>query len=413
MLLRSHRPTSGSGVLERWYLAQPVPRVAGAAVRGLPRLDMHVHTAALRQLLGRHPALQRALPTTLSSGLGSVPQGTPLPISRSPHADPLQELAHLIHAPFVQGQHLFRISVCGDTSLAVAVHHALADGLSVALLVRDYLQALDSSAPRPQVPLAATPLEDHITLPHPLHAWLPQALKRSLRRPFPVYLGPEGPAVPLTTQLCATTLNAEQVAPLQARSRAERTTVHGALCAAALKAASPAAHPPDLAMRLSTPVSLRKRCSPQPESIGLYLCGVDTAHRVGPATSFWDLARECTDAVQKGVRPAMGELRLLRAFGDLTSIAAGRGKEHPQRRTATVEVSNLGLCDVGQARVHFAQGNHYHGPLYNLSVLTSRATSEMSITLSTPHPYVAQSDARAYLDRVESQLECAIRPPTR
>jgi hypothetical protein len=178
--------------------------------------------------------------------------------------------------------------------------HVLADGLSIAYLVRDFLTFLND--PDAEVtPMPLTP---------PMGALIPEfpgkklaiqwaklkarllkcVLSRSVKQNEPQ----------IDAVHCAKpqyhvrpwVLSAEQTAALVARSRAEGTTVHAALCAAFLRAFGEF-YGDGWRRRIQSPVSLRDRLSsPVGESFGLFVNLVEFRADCAPEHDFWELARK-------------------------------------------------------------------------------------------------------------------------
>ena len=107
------------------------------------------------------------------------------------------------------------------------------------------------------------------------------------------------------------TLLRDDLEQLLAACRRNGTTVHGALCAAQLRATyqllsttNPAA------LFLSCPVDLRPHLDPVPPiaPTGLYITILGASFALGPSTTFWNLAREV---------PALMRMRLTRGDGHL------------------------------------------------------------------------------------------------
>ncbi|MGK5547607.1 condensation domain-containing protein [Streptomyces sp. URMC 127] len=193
----------------------------------------------------------------------------------------------------------------GDSfDLVVAFHHLVVDGHSAALVVRDVLRHLAAPGTRPPA-VAAPPADGLLPGPRVSPSDLVK-LSRSLHLPAQAGAPARrtGPATPLT---CRTwTLDAVETTALLDRCRAERTTVHAALCTAfarARRAPGPA--------RIAVAADLRRILVPAPrESVGLYAASFLLPVAPGrPHDGLWDAARELRERLHRRLRPE--ELRPL------------------------------------------------------------------------------------------------------
>ncbi|MEV4927874.1 condensation domain-containing protein [Streptomyces roseoverticillatus] len=205
----------------------------------------------------------------------------------------------------------------GDSfDLIAAFHHLVADGHSAAVVFRDILRYL--AAPGAVAPAVAAPPADGL-LPGPrVRPADLVKLSRSLRLPRQAGAPalPSGPATDLT---CRTwTLDEAETTALLDRCRAERTTVHAALCTAfarARRASGPA--------RVAVAADLRRILAPVPEeSVGLYAASFLLSVPPGrPHDDLWDGARELRERLHRRLRPE--ELRPLVAGFRLMPLPDG------------------------------------------------------------------------------------------
>jgi hypothetical protein len=125
-------------------------------------------------------------------------------------------------------------------------------------------------------------------------------------------------------------------------------------------------------------------------------------------TSFWCFAEAYAGRLRAALPESYQRLGLLRFAGDLGKRAERLGLL-PNARTATLEVSNLGRVEgLGGARLWFFQKNHYHGPLFNLSVATCAESGVLRATLAVPSPVVGSAEASAFVRRFERVLVRAV-----
>ena len=173
--------------------------------------------------------------------------------------------------------------------------HAMADGLSVAYLVRDFLMFLgnpdsDSEPMRP-IPAMSEILPEFAG--KQIIIWQSR-LKSALMRIF-LKFGAK-PEIPMKKQgdycLFAWELTPQQTAALVIRSRAEKTTVHAALSTAFLRAFGELKGD-GWKRKLQSPVDLRKRLnSPVGEAFGLFVNLAEIEVNCSPKRDFWEVARD-------------------------------------------------------------------------------------------------------------------------
>lgn len=325
--------------------ARPVP------LEVLPRQDDGTWEAAL--------ALARATPLDVGAG-------------------PLARLT-LVHGP-------------DQCELLLTTHHGVSDGMSGINLLRELLSATAQvQAGEAPTPTARPPLpgvED--LLPPAVRGWagLPARLRylvgqllALLRRPTKL---PEEARVPLEDRVARTRhthLDAATSGALLARCRAEHTTVHGAIVAAALRAI--AAH---LGARsrlgCCTPVNLRPQLHPPlGEAFGLYVGPVVHFHEVEPGGALWPLAREVRAALRaanevQGPAVALAAQSALLPAGASPAVASGL-LYHPL--FGALAVTNMGAPQLPLRygpleleRLHIASPTAQLGSLISLAVLTLR-----------------------------------------
>jgi hypothetical protein len=189
------------------------------------------------------------------------------------------------------------------------------------------------------------------------------------------------------------------------RMTSTRRALVAVLCMAALVAVAASHEGFPLRAQLLSPVSLRAQASPVPAGFGAFICAHETLHHLLASDSFWRAA-EAYGLELRGVLPAAHErVGLLRFAGDLAARAA-KMTNVPNARTGTLEVSNLGRLDgLDGTPVWFIQGNHYHGPLFNLTVGTCALTGVLRATLSVAEPVVAAATASAFVQDTARALE--------
>ncbi len=260
---------------------------------------------ALESAQRRHPFLRACI---LRRGLRLVlelaERPAPIPLQEGSLEGWREEVGRQMDRPFQASVlPLFRcFRFPGDgpkTVVALVFSHVVCDGRSSISLLREILEGATTPVqppPRPPREMRA-PMEQVIPAPS---RWLGARflLRRTLdwmRRGIP-HRVPRSRDVTFRrrdVRILSARIDPEPSAALLEHCRAERTTVNGALAAALLLAIRDE-HPGGRAatLAIASPVDLRSRSSLAPDEVGNYIGHVVTVHRVRPATSFWELARE-------------------------------------------------------------------------------------------------------------------------
>lgn len=331
--------------------------------------------AALEEVQRSHPLLR----VRVTAGDGG--EGGPGPVfhrSDAPVALSLVEegvtwqavAADELARPFARGAApLVRAAlVPGERScvLVLTFEHSIADGLSAVGVLGDVLAVLNGRTlpvrPVPPAqedliaPLAGPAAPDQAPAgqdqapggPPEVTGVDPRMGAVSSRRPF------DG-ALPHVSGVAFDQVSTRR---LVARCRAERTTVHAAICAAATQVA---ARLQGLGfVRVGSPVSLRHLIDGHGSSDGSGGVGGDVALRIvaartgfppGPARPLWDLARD-TSAALAPARSAGGVAAVLDAIAAVVPAGADAATAEAVLLGGSgfeVEVTNLGVLDLEDA----------------------------------------------------------------
>ncbi|HEX4165434.1 MAG TPA: condensation domain-containing protein, partial [Bryobacteraceae bacterium] len=203
-----------------------------------------------------------------------------------------------LRTPFVDSEApLMRATVLRarrQGTVVLTLHHALLDGLSAAVIVRDLLEALKGHElkPLPALPSLDQLLEEAL-LPHgqTIQMRAPAGVDaeklRAIAR-MPLWRPFEGDH-PIVSTVSFSAAEAERI---RRRSRDESTTVHGALCAALVRTA---AKPPNEAFTITSPVNARGVLGNVDAHAG-FLFSLATVNLSAPFDRpLWDIARKVTD----------------------------------------------------------------------------------------------------------------------
>jgi hypothetical protein len=392
------------GLMQRWYVAQPTQRIVASVLELATPVDDEALAQALRQLCARHPSAlgvcEQRTPTRLR--LRPLTAAEPLPRSSASNEDVWSLTAAMLHRPFAVGAPLFRVAVGHDRRCLVSVFdHAIADGASAVLFARELACLLAGQTLPPWIDDALS-LDARLDLRPSIGALL-----RSLRSGGDVLLAPQlsNVATPRRTGLMPRLLEHASVDALLARAREHGVTLHAVLASAALLAAAEVLDADGRTLRLSTPISLRERCSPRPMGMGVFIAGIDTDLGLSMLDEAWSIAQRCMQDLASKAPNAHRAVGLLAFAGDLTALAR-RHEAHAHGRTATVEVSNVGVVREvpSGAGIWMTQGAHYHAAVFVLSVATSDSDGALRCCLSFPEPLIDRACAARFMDAFERRL---------
>ena len=287
--------------------------------------------------------------------------------------------------------------------------HVLADGLATAYLVRDFLAFLGDPeadvAPIPNVPPMNALIPD---FPGKGVAILRARLKAQLLKLFLSHgqTTRSQTEVPNPVQppyhLLPWTLSSEQTSALVARSRAEGTTVHAALCTAFLRAFG-AFHGDGWNRKIQSPVSLRDRLTqPVGEAFGLFVNLVAFQIDCDPECDFWDVARR----IKKRFVRRTGDRQVFQSLIE-ADVVTRQNRDALTPQTAAqvfmaadhdLSISNLGRLDIptqyGSRRL-----DAFYGPLLGgdpedvvLGVVTLGGIMHLSLSFTDMKMDVSQAE---------------------
>jgi hypothetical protein len=281
---------------------------------------------ALDRVQGRHPIFSvciegspgsvpwfrqaaAAIPLRIVEGNPRTSWGTEVGDELATRFDPRQ--APLIRALLIQDNQ--------STAFTLVAHHSIADGLSIAYAIRDTLSALSGGLLEP---LPLSPSQEEILGARGGRTALAGASEQQGDVPAgtPATYRPSNDARPTVKGLRLAPAFTES---LRHRARRERTTVHGALCAAlAIAGRKVSADWQEIPLRIASPISIRRTLDVG-ESCGVFLsAAIGVFDR--QAAGFWEVARDAKTAVAAG-QTRDGVAALLSAFEQVV----GNGAEIP------------------------------------------------------------------------------------
>jgi NRPS condensation-like uncharacterized protein len=368
------RPLGGNELLTWLYgQAHCINCPIVARVRG--PLEASSVRRALDALQARHPLLGARVGWPEQAAEFIFGDAAPIPlrvVAREDETHWQREMDHEFNEPFAADRApLVRVVLLqgnGLHELVLTFHHVVGDGYGAIYLMRDLLEASAAGL------AGGTPQLSPLPLRASLEALLPARLQgmrgwaRGLRtigsmlwemRRFKTRKLPdEAPGEPgkRRTRVHYVEIPPEAFARIQESCRTERTTLHGALCAALLKAVArriPRDGGPGAPVDLGcfSPVSARDMLEPplSAEEFGLYTGSVASHHRLTESTSLWELSREVREKVRQAKQ--LGDILLVgKMQGNM--VRKQRALKGSQLRAledpflGAVMVTNLGALDI-------------------------------------------------------------------
>jgi NRPS condensation-like uncharacterized protein len=344
------------------YNNSPENVTLSVTIKGSFTIDLLTEALAWLQL--RHSRLRVKIVTNNQNqpqfSLENVP---PIPlrvIERQGEEHWCQEMVEELRHPLSWSKEpLLRVLLLHSpdiSNLIITFHHCIGDGLSGAYLIRDILQFI-GEPDNPRELLPDLPPVDEI-IPDITKDVVIENLNESKDTKYILTKSyqnkpSENILHPLAIRLFNWTLSSAETTKLVARCRVEKTSVHGALCAAFLLAiADEVKSSTEIILRCQTPVNIRNYLTiPVNENLGEYITRPVTAHRLSQKTDFWDLAREVKYKLNQVV--ADGKLfdDVLKARALLSSNSNKGGETSDFRKLGEIidiTITNLGNLNIKQ-----------------------------------------------------------------
>jgi NRPS condensation-like uncharacterized protein len=322
----------------------PMDFITVAKLQGQFSLDQL--STVLRQIQQHHPLLRVRIATDALGQPKFVETDNEIPLrlvartdDRHWQAELEVELARSLDWQVAPLLRVVLLQSGAESELMIICHHAIADGLSGVYLIRDILQGLEGKIFERSDLSAAVSLESAIPgiAPSPEATSKPKDyLPPQSRRPQP--------------HIRTVVLSAELTQKLIQRSRAEHTTVHGAISAAFLLALTQQDAPSDV-IRCLHPINVRSQLSlPMPDGVGLYLSLGTTTHSLQADSAFWDVARSVKSQLSQIdiAQQLVEKCQLLQpTMANLTDVTAFV-EEVRSQYSHPLTVTNLGRINMAQ-----------------------------------------------------------------
>jgi hypothetical protein len=225
--------------------------------------------------------------------------------------------------------------------LIVTCHHAIADGLSIAYLIRDIVQGLEAEAALVKELSECPAMEQLMTASSNVES------SEQNSQPAPEYS--TAVATRPRPHLRAALLSADLTQHLRDRCRAEQTSVHGAISAAFLLSLAGQQETWPTQLKCLSPMSMRSQLAVG-ETVGLYIEFLLTTHQLRADSSLWEVARSLKSQLSEAMLPE----RLLAATPHRQAVmatcpaAATVAEGMQQRYDYNLLVTNLGRLNLEQ-----------------------------------------------------------------
>lgn len=275
--------------------------IAGEIVGEFSDRELEIALIKVRQ---KHPLLQVCIKYDRTKQPWFITEKCDIPLKIVERKEELtwqQEVKLELARPFVWDEApLIRVILVrgSDSSeLIVVCHHSIADGLSSCYLLRDILEAI-AYPDRTNLSLSEyPPFEDLIpNLDRPKGDRLPTEFVPDLREKSVIS------SCEIDPQIISWSLPSSKSTLLAHRARQEKTTVHGAICAAFLLAI--ASTKKLSTFKCQSPINIRKYLTPAiEEDFGFYFSVAITEHSIGDRRSFWEIARSLKEQLKEKMHP--------------------------------------------------------------------------------------------------------------
>lgn len=311
--------------------------------------------------------------------------------------------------------------------IVATFNHGLCDGISGVFFLRDLLQALDQPTMKPEpLPIPPTyrdrvpgsfanktPVKRRLfSTIFVLKALVAMTkVKRRLFKPQPQAAETMN-SMPLNSQclIIPTTLTEGQTTALVNRCKAEKVTVHAAICAAWLRAFYLEFKTDSARRSVSSPVNLRDRLPVKiDETSGLFLALVTTGVDASPNIDFWKTAREFKDSFLSSLSEESYFFDMLlydKVFSDFTPEELDTVAEllFNGKPNYDFSITNLGRLPFAEQYGAFSVDSFY-GPLVNSSehertVGVSTLGSRLTMTYLLRRSNMSDEQAKALQTRV-------------
>jgi NRPS condensation-like uncharacterized protein len=286
----------GFGEQILWLHDRAAPAHFSVTAKVVGKISLEKLQQALVWVQQRHPLLRVGIVTDTDGKPWFIKNSASIPlriVERSHEEKWQQEVENELSDPFTCNQApLVRVVLVRShdiSEIIVTCHHAIADGISSAYLLRDILQAMDTPNFQGQILPEYPAFEDLIP-----NFELP-VLSQESNSEAPKFDFPEIETnANRRLRLLTWSLAPEKTTSLIFHCKQEKTSVHAAICAAFLMAIYQQKQTQDdfSTLKCLSPINIRKYLSAAiEEDFGYYFSLRLTSHPLSAKMNFWDLAR--------------------------------------------------------------------------------------------------------------------------
>jgi len=310
-----------------------------------------------------------------------------------------------------------------DFEILFLFDHRMGDGNSGVIFAKSFVEIYNSGTVSNEKINRASPLVEHVMEIRPTFGTVFGALADRFisgifKKSRDDFLGLPDPEVSsLETKLAVVSLTSADLKQLSTRCQENSTTIHSAICAAAFFACAKVYQSrtgkEKIKLSCDSPISVRKFCNHIniDDAIGLYVCPSTQTEVISKNSDFWNVARKVKRSMER-TRDKDTQVPGLLSFvtgswDEYVNVERLQGLLH--KRTASLEVSNLGRVEFAQSsslqikEACFAQGNHYPGPLFCNSVVTTN--QKLNCVISVPSPLVRETDISDFAKHLKLALQ--------
>ena len=287
-------------------------------------------------------------------------------------------------------------------------HHAIADGLSAAFIIRDLMVALNGSALSvlPEKPLYET-LAARLLIPG---GRLEEAERDNERAPRRDLTSRTKRHVKgdMTT---VTTLSFSEIwtEHIQVSAKANGTTVHGALCAAV--ALSVLEENATGACTIMSPINIRQMLGIQAGECGIYLSAGTVSYLKHDASEYWAMARQVVEECNHA-KSAERVSDLINMIDASVPVGTSPGAANCFRSALphNAVVSNLGRLPIPETIGHLRL-NTVWGPLQRTHGANGRFISAATVGNRLRIVQTSSPDVPSILDAICEHIQEAVKAP--
>jgi NRPS condensation-like uncharacterized protein len=346
---------------------------------------------------------QRGTPVFMPVPHGSIP----LHVVKNATSEWTAHVAGQLAQPFDTSRApLLRAMLLHDADRSVIIlcmHHSIADGLALCFLMRDVLRAFAGEPVRLSSETASI---EHLIAARRGTMAMPEAEATPAARPPMPYRRLDGS----TPRVEALRLARGTTRALRERARVERSTLHGALCAALTAAASTLVPGwSDLSLRVTSPIDVRSRMLNGSEHIGVCVTAV-VLDRESSTLDFWSTARSFSDRLEpaKSVEGISALIGMVHDLGSAISTVQQAQEFFAQGFSAEILLPNLGAVEFkesyGPLTLHALWG-----PAVHAGFAMGQTVGAVTVRDQLHLLHTSYEPASGLLDEASSLLHAALR----